>query len=127
MINMRRFFLLFLFISTTNFVDSLVCIADGGFYEQIRKKKNLGRGEIEAIRKETLDEERRSRVNQISSESKAQTDENPKVSASESEESDEHAETSKPVIKTQSSRPENHSVDVKVNPGSIDELEFPGE
>jgi hypothetical protein len=147
MINMRSFFLVFLFTFTTILVETPHCRADGDFYEQLRKKKHPSASEVDAIRKRTSDEKRRSSVNQIAAEGKADADEVKKLpdvipgepttqnDIPESEEDKEPTSPQAPVKsapqagKSRPSAPVTHdsSPGVKVNPGDVDELSFPGE
>ena len=146
MINMRSIFIVFLFTVTTNLVETPVCRADGDFYEQLRKKKKPSAAEIDAIRKQTSDEKRRSSVNQIAAEGKADADEvkkqpdiipgepTTKNDVPENEEDKEPSEGQAPAQAPRvgrskpSSAPSTDSAPaVKVDPGDVDELSFPGE
>jgi hypothetical protein len=146
MINMRRYFLLTLFTFSMILVESTPSIAQGNFYERLRKLKNPTESQINEAREQTTDEKRRKKMDEISMSAKKDAEQpNPPRIAEDPADAaadDEFDAKMSPAESNgvTSSIPQNHkeksqpapssSYDsgptVSVNPGDVDELEFPG-
>jgi|GEM_PF-3346003 len=129
MINMRRFFKLFVFTLAMILIETPQVRADGSYYDLLKKTKNPSTSEKSSLR-HRAHEERRRRMNELSQgnlQDAQSTTSGHSSGIADDQDADDSASDSTPQRRR--SEPVYHSdtPSVKVNPGDTEALVFPGD
>jgi len=128
MINMRRFFQLFVFTLAMTLVETPHCRADDSYYDLLKKAQNPSASEKEALRRKAH-EKRRRQMNEISRANHEDLLKPAPDLGPDDENEDDHSSQNQPEPSRRRPEPIYHSDSpaVKVNPGDTHELIFPGD